>query len=271
MTLTKSIGFIGAGKMAEAIIKGVIASDFIPADRIYFYEPNADRANYMSTQYGIKAGLSNQDIAAHSEVLVVAVKPQQINSVLSDMSVAIRPEHLLISIAAGVTVERIKRLLKVPAKVIRTMPNTPCLIGYGMTAIAPDSLCQAEDLVIAFEIFNSLGRTLETLEANIDVVTAISGSGPAYVYELAEQFAQAGVNHHLSYDDALLLITQTLVGSAKMIELSGQSTQALIDMVSSPGGTTVAGLAVLQNGIMKDIVVQTVNAARNRAEELSRG
>ncbi|HAR61961.1 MAG TPA: pyrroline-5-carboxylate reductase [Candidatus Margulisbacteria bacterium] len=271
MINNRIIGFIGAGKMAEAIINGIIASRFVSPGNILFYDPSQERQNFICDTYNVTAVQDNQELCKRASVIILAIKPQQMDVVLRTIKSDVLENMLFISIAAGITIDNIKHTINKNVKVIRTMPNTPCLLGYGMTAIAPDQISTEDDVAFVDGIFKAVGKTLITCEDKINSITALSGSGPAFFYEIVESFAQAGVNHHLSYDESLLLITQTMIGAAKMIENSKKTTKELINMVSSPGGTTVAGLKILQDGILKDTIEKTVTAAKNRADELNKG
>lgn len=263
------VGFIGSGKMAEALIKGIIDSKLVSNENVYCSDISIDRVNYISDLYKVNACSDNSDVVDNSDIIVLAVKPQNMTELLPLISDKVCGKPV-ISIAAGITINFLNNYLP-GAHIIRVMPNTPCLLGEGMTGIAPDVTVDEQVIGFSIKMFESVGKILVTAEKNMDIVTGISGSGPAFIYEIAKSFAFAGENKGLSFDESLLLISQTLKGAAFMIEKSGQSVDELIKMVSSPGGTTVAGLKVLQNGQMAEIINETVDAAVKRSIELSNG
>lgn len=265
----QSVGFIGSGKMAEALIKGIIDSGLVEAQSIYCSDIFEERLDYLVEQYNISKCLDNKSVVSQSDMIVLSVKPQNMNDLLPELSATIANKPV-ISIAAGITIEFIRARLS-GAQIIRVMPNTPCLLGEGMTGIAPDDGVNGSSLEFCKKVLESVGKIIVTEEKNIDAVTGISGSGPAFVYEIAKRFAVAGEKHGLSFEESLLLITQTLKGAALMIEKTDSSVDDLIKMVSSPGGTTIAGLEVLQNGKMAEIINETVAATVKRSIELSNG
>jgi pyrroline-5-carboxylate reductase len=217
--------------------------------------------------YGVHGG-SNADVAREAEVVVLAVKPQILDQVLRGVSNELTREKLVISVAAGVPIAALERRLHPPMRIIRTMPNTPATVGAGATALAPGEHATAADLEVAKKIFNSVGITVQLEESQLDAVTGLSGSGPAYVFLIIEALADAGVKVGLARRSALQLAAQTVFGSAKLLIESGQHPGLLKDGVTSPGGTAIAGLHTLEAGGLRNVLMNAVEAATRRSREL---
>ncbi|OGI10924.1 MAG: pyrroline-5-carboxylate reductase [Candidatus Margulisbacteria bacterium GWF2_35_9] len=264
--MTSKVCFIGAGNMGEALIKGLLQTTS-PSD-IGVYETNTDRAEYISKTYSII--LLNSMVPINDyRICVLAVKPQVINTVMDKLKEFLDPKVLLISIAAGVKIDRIKGFFP-KNKIIRVMPNTPALINEGISGISFSENCTEKDKLLACKIFEKIGKTLIIPEGKMNALTAISGSGPAYFYHLADVFAKAASSMGLSYNDGLLLISQTMLGASKMLLNSTEHPSDLIVKVKSPGGTTEAALNILQSQGLSDIITKSVLAAKNRGEELAK-
>ncbi|QQR89223.1 MAG: pyrroline-5-carboxylate reductase [Myxococcales bacterium] len=267
--MLKSIAFIGAGNMAEALITGLLQAKLVDADRITAIDLREERLNELSAQYGLKTSPS-LDRLSTNDVVVLSVKPQSFEGLLEALSGKINRESVIISIAAGITLSTIEA--KLPQnKVIRAMPNTPALVGMGATAIAQGKLADDRDMESAKAIFSSVGLCLSVNEKDMDAVTALSGSGPAYAFRFIELLAEHGKDLGLAEDIANALAVQTVLGAATLVDETKQPPQALRQKVSSPGGTTVAGLAALEQAGFSKAIESCLNAAHARSKELSKG
>jgi len=255
--------------MGSALIGGIAKSDITTPADIAVYDLNADFVTTLAQDSGVSAASNNLDLTCKSQTILLAVKPQYIGDVLREIAPAITKDHLLISIAAGVTLEKMEAACPAATRIIRAMPNTPALIGLGATGIAPGSHASKQDLELARELLQSVGIVTLTQEPQLDAVTGLSGSGPAYVYTFIESLALQAEKEGLSLEDALKLATQTVIGAARMVEQTKMTPRELVEQVTSPGGTTLAGLAALnQNGFEKSIAAG-VHAAAERSREIA--
>lgn len=262
------IGFIGGGNMAEALIKGIKGSGLGTKEKILVSEPREDRRQYLEKTYGIKTTPFNKDAASSCNIIILAVKPQTMEAVLEEIKDAITEEKTVVSIAAGIKLSYLQSKLKTK-KLVRVMPNTPALVQEGMSAI---SLCECfadKDISIVRDIFMSVGKVITLPEKYMDSVTAMSGSGPAFVALFVEAVTDAGVKLGLERDIANELAVQTLIGTAKLLG-TGLPPEKLREMVTSPGGTTAAGLRTFEKMNFKDIVASALLSAKRRAEELGK-
>ncbi len=262
------IGFIGGGNMAEAIIKGVKSQESGVRRDILVSEPSEDRRKYLQQTYGIKTTESNKEVASSCNIIILAIKPQNMAAVLDEVADLITEEKTVVSIAAGITLSFLQSKLKTK-KLIRVMPNTPAIVQEGMSVM---SLCECfsdKDIAIVRDIFMSVGKVLTLPEKYINAVTAVSGSGPAFVALFIEAMIDAGEKIGLSSDNASELAIQTLIGTASLLD-TGMPPEKLREMVTSPGGTTAAGLKVFEEKGFKDIVYDALHAAKKRAEELAK-
>ena len=266
--LEKTIGFVGTGQMAEAMIKGLLAAGLVEAGAIAGSDPRAERVAEMKTKYGIHATTHNEDVMRRAEVVVLSVKPQILPTVLAEIAPYLKPRAVVISIAAGVPLAVLERHLPPSARIVRAMPNTPALVGSGATAIAPGSHATDEDLAIAKKVFDAVGLTVVLPEEQLDAVTGLSGSGPAYVFLIIEALSDAGVKMGLSRYNALALAAQTVLGSARLLLETGEHPGRLKDMVTSPGGTAIAGLHTLEAGGLRTTLINAVESATNRSRAL---
>jgi len=269
------LGIIGAGNMAEAIARGVIRAALLRPDQIVAADVAPARRQLFSEQLGIKAVETNADAAHYARNLLLSVKPQHMADALTAIGGVMRPDALVISIAAGTTTSFIEQHLSsragaAPVRVVRAMPNTPMLVGEGMTALARGAHATDEDLRRAGRIFESAGAVIEVREGLIDAVTALSGSGPAYFFYLAEQMIAAGVRMGLTPEHARLLVTRTALGAAKMLTESPDAPAELRRKVTSPAGTTEAAIRHMDARHFADVVQDAVLAAERRGKELSR-
>jgi len=269
MLNSKQIGFIGAGNMGEALIGGIIGSGSATPEKIVCSDVRKERLEFMSTTYGIKTTTDNTEVASSTDIVIYAVKPQIIAAVLRETADKLDMSKLIISIAAGVPMAAIEIALGKQLRLIRVMPNVAALVKEGATAIASGKNALKEDIDLAMSIFNSVGRTIFLKENYLmDAVTGLSGSGPAYIFLIIDALADAGVKVGLHRQDAITLATQTVLGAAKMLLETGAHPGQLKDMVTSPGGTAIAGLHNLEKGGLRTTLINAVEAATNRSKEL---
>jgi len=267
----KRVGFIGGGNMGEALIRGLIGANLVKPDLITATDVRADRTRELADQFGVTAHSDNARCVRDADVVILAVKPQIIGDVLRDIAPAVEPRHLLISIAAGVATATIRAALGKDARIIRVMPNTPALVLQGAAAVAKGKGLERDDLATAQEIFGAVGRVVVLDEHLMDAVTGLSGSGPAYVAIVIESLADGGVKMGLDRATAMTLATQTVLGAAHLLLETGLHPGALKDMVSSPGGTTIAGISALEEGGIRTTFIRAVERATLRSRELGRG
>src|SRR5919206_1006830 len=267
MPIDKTIGFIGAGNMAEAMIRGLLRGGDFAIAQIAASGPREERMRELRDTYGIYATTDNR-VPAASEIVVLSVKPQILRRVLDEVADDISPDALVISIAAGVPVAAIQGRLPGGTRVVRAMPNTPALVDAAATAIARGEHARESDLADAKRIFDSIGITVVLDESLLDAVTGLSGSGPAYVFLILEALSDAGVKVGLSRRTAQLLAAQTVLGSAKLLLETNDHPGLLKDMVTSPGGTAIAGLHTLEHGGVRTTLMNAVEAATRRSREL---
>jgi pyrroline-5-carboxylate reductase len=267
----KRVGFLGSGNMGEALIKGLIAAQAVEPRAIHATDVRAEHVRELARRYGITIAADNQALVRDTDVIVLAVKPQIMDGVLREVAASVTREKLLISIAAGVSTARLRAALGREARLIRTMPNTPALVLEGVAAIARAEHLEPGDIEVATAIFNAVGRAVVVDESAMDAVTGLSGSGPAYVALAIEALADGGVKMGLDRATALTLATQTVVGAATLLRETGMHPAALKDMVSSPGGTTIAGVAALEAGGFRAALIDAVERATLRSRELGKG
>jgi len=262
------IGFIGAGNMGEALMKGILKSGGFSPQDVIASDIRSERLKELQKTYGIKTCNDNQTTAKQAHMLVLCVKPQNMEEVVSGLAPVVSKKHLIMSVAAGIPTDFISRPFTEAIPVIRIMPNTPALIQEGASVLCKGKHATDSDLKIAHGIFAAVGKVVIIEESLMDAATGLSGSGPAYVFLFIEALADAGVKMGLSRSVALLLATQTCLGSAKMIAETGEHPARLRDMVTSPGGTTISGLHKLEAGGLRAAVMDAVEAATRRSQEL---
>jgi len=267
----KRVGFIGGGNMGEALIRGLVGANLVKPTLITATDVRADRCTQLAEQFGVTAHADNPRCVRDADVVILAVKPQIMAEVLREIAPAVEARHLLISIAAGVTTATIRTALNKDARIIRVMPNTPALVLQGAAAIAKGKGLEKDDLATAQEIFGAVGRAVVLDEELMDAVTGLSGSGPAYVAIVIESLADGGVKMGLDRITAMTLATQTVLGSAQLLSETGMHPGALKDMVSSPGGTTIAGISALEEGGIRTTFIRAVERATQRSRELGKG
>ncbi len=265
---SRKLAFIGAGRMAEAIISGLIRGRTLTGADIIAADISQERLTYMHEKYGIAVSTDNRVAARAADVLLLAIKPQHFDGVLPSLSVDLRPEHLLISIAAGVSVRRVRGLIGRDLPVVRVMPNTPALVNAGISAVAvPPGLTSAQKDFV-HSILSSVGEVVYVDEADINAVTAVSGSGPAYYFLFVRELARAGTACGLDPALATTLARETFFGSARLSAAGEADEDALIEAVASPGGTTEAALRAFESKGLSEVGAAAVTAAAARAEEL---
>jgi len=267
----KKVGFIGSGNMGEALIKGLTAANVVPGEMIWASDVRGDRLKEIAGTYGIKLAPDNLHLVREADVVIMAVKPQIMAPVLREIASVFSRRKLMISLEAGVSTESIRASLGKDGRLIRVMPNTPALVLEGVTAIAKAEGLEPEDMDVAGEIFSAVGRVVVLDESLMDAVTGLSGSGPAYVALVIESLADGGVKMGLDRITAMTLATQTVLGAAKLLLETRLHPGALKDMVSSPGGTSIAGVAALEEGGIRTTFIKAVERATQRSKELGRG
>jgi len=264
----KKLAFIGGGAMGEAIIKGITGASLMDPAAVFVGAHRQERADYLHETYGVTGLVDNQEAVRDADMVVLAIKPQMVDSVLdAKLAAAVNKNAVILSIMGSVTIEKIAGIFK-GHSIIRTMPNTPLAVGAGMTAIAAGEGVPEEAVQAAEQIFGCCGETVLVKEKDIEAVTAVSGCGPGYVYVLIDALADAGVMAGLSRAAAIKLAAQTFAGAGKMVLETGKHPAVLRDMVTSPGGTTIAGIKALENGAVRGAMYNAVQAVLDRSEEL---
>ncbi len=259
------LGFIGTGRIARALIAGLCQREhtvIIGFDK----EPSALAS--IAADYPLLPCLSVEEVALKAEVIILAVKPYQMEEVLGALKPSLTANHLLISVAAGISSEFIQKNAGESIRVIRVMPNTPAFVGEGMTALCRGAMASDDDILLASDLFRSIGRIAILDEIQMDAATALSGSGPAYMFHILDSLAEGGVQCGLSREEALLLGAQTMIGAATMVLSGRKGPEELKQEVTTPGGTTEAGLKVMDEQNIRPILVATVAAAAARSREL---
>lgn len=262
------IGFLGAGKMATALAKGFLNAKLVQADQLFAADPYPAAREHFTAETGAKTFATNLEAAGAANVLELATKPDQVAAALAEISGSFTSNHLLISIAAGVTIAKLESALPSGARVIRVMPNTPALVGAGAAGFALGKHATPADGELAQKLLSAVGLAFAVKESLLDAVTGLSGSGPAYVYQFIEALSDGGVAAGLPRDVATRLAAQTVLGGAKMVLETGQHPGALKDQVTSPGGTTIEGLHELEKGKLRATVMNAVRAATEKSKKL---
>ena len=262
------VGVIGVGKMGEALVAGLVRSRTVSPGEVVVSDVRAERVRQVAEAYGVVGARDNVDAVRLSEVVVIAVRPRDVQPVLEEVREALEPRHLLISIAAGVSTSYMARVLGKPIPVVRAMPNIAATVGEAVTALAPGPNASEEHLEVAERVFRAVGRTVRLSEGLLDVVTALSGGGPAYAFLFIEALTEAGARMGLPWDVARLLASQTVLGAARMVLETGEHPAKLREMVATPGGVTVEGLAELEARGVRAAIVEAVAKATRRAKDL---
>jgi pyrroline-5-carboxylate reductase len=267
--LSIKIGLMGAGRMATALARGFVRAEIVPAGSIIATDPSEEARKAFSREVpGTIVAADNSAEVARADVVILAVKPQQMNEALSAIRGAIGSNALVVSIAAGVTIERLQAGLPDGQRIVRVMPNTPCLIGQGASGFALGQHATRSDAELVASLLSAVGSAFEVPEKLLDAVTGLSGSGPAFVYSMIEALADGGEAEGMSPELALELAARTVRGAAEMVLQTGESPSVLRDRVTSPGGTTLAGLGVLRERAFGEAVCEAVKAATRRSAEL---
>jgi pyrroline-5-carboxylate reductase len=259
---------IGAGKLGEGLLSGLLGSQMVPVSHVEATVAHQPRADYLAEKYGVKAHTDNSKAVAGADLVLIVLKPQQVKGFLQQVKKKLRKDAVIISAAASVTTSLIERELGHPARVVRAMPNTPCLIRHGMTAIAAGKHATADDVKLAEQIFSSMGRTVVVDEKHMDAITGLSASGPAYVYMIIESLAEGGVKLGLPRELSTELSAQTLLGASALVLHTGEHPAKLKDMVTTPAGCTIDGLLELEEGGLRVTLIKAVVRAAERARQL---
>ena len=270
--MNQTIGFIGGGNMASSLIGGLINGDVVKPHNIMVFDPSPERAQELHTQYSIKIAESNEQLIQNSSVVVIAVKPQVLNAVLNPLASAFQANPpLIVSVVAGITANSIEQWLGGNVAIVRVMPNTPALIGQGASGLYANDRVNDEQRVVASQLVNAVGSSAWVDNENdIDSITALSGSGPAYFMLFIQSLIESAVNAGLEPEAAKTLAIKTASGAAALIDSSDLPLQTLIDNVTSPGGTTEQALLSFERSNLKGVVDSAFNAAKNRSEEMAK-
>jgi pyrroline-5-carboxylate reductase len=271
MATNLKIGFLGAGKMATALAKGFVCAEIVFPKEIIASARSSVTLKFFAEKIGAKTTTSNADVLKFANVIILGVKPSQAVKVLGEQRENFTTEHLLISVAAGITLAKLESALPADARVVRVMPNTPALVGEGAAGFALGKSATAEDGELTKKLLSAAGVAFQVKESLLDAVTGLSGSGPAYVYQFIEALSDGGIAAGLPRDIAAQLAARTVSGAAKMVLETGQHPGALKDQVTSPGGTTIEGLHELEKGKFHDVVMNAVRAATEKSKKLGQG
>jgi pyrroline-5-carboxylate reductase len=268
MSSSLRIGFLGAGKMASALAKGFIGAKLTAASEIIASDVYEEARACFAKSTQARTVAANAEVLKEADVIVIAVKPDQVQGVLEELRGDVRPQHLFVSIAAGVSTQTLEKSLPAGTRVVRVMPNTPALVGLSATGFCLGSAATKEDAATTQRLFSAVGIAFQMKESLLDAVTGLSGSGPAYAYLMIEALSDGGVAAGLPRDAATRLAAQTLLGAAKMVLETGQHPGALKDMVTSPGGTTIEGLHELEKAGVRGALMNAVRAAAEKSKKL---
>lgn len=268
--MNKKIGFIGCGKMASAIIGGVIASNYLPKENIMAAEISEEKAAEKSKELGIKVITDNNELVNSVDVIFVATTPNFVEGVLNGIKSSVTKDKLVVSIAAGVTTRFIESILGSDKRVVRVMPNTPALVLEGMSGVAGGTIATEEDVQAVVELLSNIGKAIEVTEEQLDIVTAISGSGPAFYYKVINDIARAGEKMGMDYEKALTLSIQTAIGSAKMLLSSDKSAEDLIASVATKGGCTRVGVDYMEEVDTADMFYNLIEKTAEKAHALGK-
>lgn len=266
------LGFIGTGNMAGAIIQGITEKQFINGKNLYLFDVMTEKVKALGHQAGANVCSSIKELIQETEIIVLSVKPNVIEKVLSEnQQLLVEKKPLLVSIAAGTSINKIESILKTSQlPIIRVMPNVNAMIGLGAAAVTGNGAASREQINYVIELFQVIGKAWEVEEKDFSAFTALAGSSPAYAYLFIDSLARAGVKHGLSKEKALQYASQAVLGSAQMIIETGENPWSLIDKVSSPGGTTVAGLLALEEEAFISTVVKGIDATISRDKEMAK-
>jgi pyrroline-5-carboxylate reductase len=270
LRIEKKVGVIGAGHMGAAIISGLLRSGTLAPSNLQACDTDKEVCARIARTYGISCYSNNRQLVDGSDIVIIVVKPKDVASVLREIKDVTTSSHLVISVAAGLRIGYIEKRLGSGVQVVRVMPNTPVVVGEGITCISAGSKVTEDNLKIASVIFNSFGKVAVVAEENLDAVTGLSGAGPAYIYIVIEALTDAGIAVGLPKDLALTLSAQTTFGAAKMVLESGQNPAELRQTVATPGGVTIEGIKALEQGGLRDVFKEAVSRATERSKELAK-
>jgi pyrroline-5-carboxylate reductase len=268
MLKKRRVGILGAGNMGEALIRGMLHSRVCQPEQIFCSDALPERLEAIRNNYGVRGTSNNSEVVKQSEIIILSIKPQKMREVIEEVAGYLDLSKLVISIAAGVPLEAIESCAKKELRLIRVMPNICVSVREGVSAISKGKNCLKDDLMIAKTIFDSAGKSLFIEEHLLDAVTGLSGSGPAYIFLIIDALADAGVKVGLPRNDALVLASQTVLGAARMLIETGDHPGKLKDMVTSPGGTSIAGLHALEQAGLRSALMNAVEAAAQRSKTL---
>jgi pyrroline-5-carboxylate reductase len=268
MLKDKKLAVLGAGKLGETLIKGLLEAGVIDVDNVTVTAAHQHRLDHLRERFGVSGTTSNQMAVESADLVILAVKPQTVPLVMSEIGGLLKPAQLLISVAASVGIGFIEKHLSRPVPVIRAMPNTPCLLKKGMTGIAPGKNVSGEQIELAKFIFDSVGRTVVVDEKHMDAITGLSASGPAFIYIVIESLAEAGVKVGLPRDIATELAAQTVLGAGSMVLETREHPARLKDTVTTPAGCTIDGILELEEGGLRVTLIKAVVKATERAKQL---
>jgi pyrroline-5-carboxylate reductase len=264
----KKLALVGAGIIGEALLSGILSSQLVPVTHVVATDADRTRADYIGEKYGVRTYTNNRQAVAGADLVLLCVMPQRVKDILREIRKDVRQGVLVISVAASVTTRLIEQELDRGVRVVRVMPNTPCLIRQGMSALCRGKHATDEDLKIAQAIFGSMGRAVVVDERHMDAITGLSASGPAYVYMIIESLAEAGVKLGLPRELSTELSAQTLLGASAMVLHTGEHPAKLKDVVTTPAGCTIDGLLELEEGGLRVTLIKAVVRAAERAREL---
>ena len=267
--LTERIGLIGAGQMATALACGWIRTGLLRAENLLASDPSEEARKRFTQATQAPTAASNLLVLQQTQVIVLAIKPQQAGGVLEEMRGKVKAHQLVLSVVAGLRVEKLQQALGSGTRIVRVMPNTPCLVGSGVSAYCLGPAATESDARLTAQLFGAVGQTYRVQEAWMDAVTGLSGSGPAYGFVILEALADAGVRLGLPREVAVGLAAHTLLGAAQMVITTGEHPAVLKDRVASPGGTTMMGLYALERGGLRAALIEAVEAAARRSAELA--
>jgi pyrroline-5-carboxylate reductase len=268
--MNKSIGFIGCGNMAQAMIGGIIKSKLVYSKNVIASNRTEDKLNYIKEKYNTRITLDNKEVAKFSDILILAIKPNMYIDVITEIKDFVRSDVIIVTIAAGITIETVEKAFNKDIKIVRTMPNTPALVGEGMSAVCHNNLVDTESLKLVVSIFESFGKVELISEKLIDAIPAISGSSPAYTFMFIEALADGGVLQGIPRDKAYRLAAQAVLGAAKMILETGEHPGRLKDKVCSPGGTTIEAVYTLEKNNFRGAVISAMESCTEKAIKMSK-
>ncbi len=265
------IGFLGAGSMTEAMVEGMISQEFVnPQKLIILNRSNSQRLDELENKYSVQTTQNTEELLKRTNILVLAMKPMDASSALENIQPFITHDHLIISVLAGITTSYVEEVIGLRIPVVRAMPNTSAAIGFSATALSPGRFATKVHLSFAEKLFDTIGTVVHVGEEKLDAVTGVSGSGPAYFYYMVECMEKAAILNGIDEETARSLIIQTINGAAKMLSRTDQQASLLREQVTSPGGTTQAGLSILEEYRYDEAVSACITAAKRRSEELGK-